>query len=58
MKYSLNDMFKLSKDKKYMLVDRNKKHYSLCPTSEELFAVLARNKIMSYKDLHFTLYHN
>ena len=40
----------------FNLVDRNKKHYSLCPTSEELFAVLARNKIMSYKDLHFTLF--
>ena len=40
----------------YNLKDRNNREYSLCPTSEELFAELARHKIMSYKDLHFTLY--
>lgn len=32
------------------------KEYSLCPTHEELFALLVRNKIRSYKDLHFTLF--
>lgn len=35
---------------------RNNKEYSLCPTHEELFALLVRNKIRSYKDLHFTLF--
>ena len=30
--------------------------YNLCPTSEELFALLARDKVRSYKDLHFTIY--
>ena len=43
-------------DEMYNLVDRNNREYSLCPTSEELFAELAKHKIMSYKDLHFTLY--
>lgn len=40
----------------FNLTGRDKKEYSLCPTSEELFAMLARNKITSYKDLHFTLF--
>ena len=40
----------------YNLIDRNNREYSLCPTSEELFAMLSKNKIMSYKDLHFTLF--
>lgn len=40
----------------FTLIDRNNKEYSLCPTHEELFAYLVRNKIQSYKDLHFTLY--
>ena len=40
----------------FNLIGRNKKHYSLCPTSEELFASLAKNKVASYKDLHFTLF--
>ena len=43
-------------DEMYNLIDRNNREYSLCPTSEELFAELAKHKIMSYKDLHFTLY--
>ena len=34
---------------------RNKK-YSLCPTHEELFAMIVKNKINSYKELHFTLF--
>ena len=40
----------------FSLTDRNNKEFSLCPTSEELFAMLARNKVTSYKDLHFTLF--
>lgn len=40
----------------FTLIDRNNIEYSLCPTHEELFAYLVRNKIQSYKDLHFTLY--
>lgn len=40
----------------FNLYDRNDKELSLCPTHEELFAYLARYKIMSYKDLHFSLY--
>ena len=43
-----NEMFKIK--------DRNDNNYSLCPTHEELFAMMARNKIESYKDLHFCLY--
>ncbi len=35
---------------------RNNKLYSLCATHEELFAMLVKGKIESYKDLHFTLY--
>ena len=34
---------------------RNKK-YTLCPTHEELFAMIVKNKIKSYKDLHFSLF--
>ncbi len=40
----------------FTLTDRNNKEYALCPTHEELFAYLVRNKIQSYKDLHFTLF--
>ena len=43
-----NEMFTLN--------GRNNKEYALCPTHEELFAYLVRNKIQSYKDLHFTLF--
>ena len=46
----------LFNDEMYNLIDRNNREYSLCPTSEELFAELAKHRIMSYKDLHFTLY--
>ena len=35
---------------------RNNKDYSLCPTHEELFAMVVRNRINSYRDLHFTLF--
>ncbi len=35
---------------------RNNKEYSLCPTHEELFAMVVRNRINSYRDLHFTLF--
>ncbi len=47
---------KLFGDEVYRIIDRNDKEYTLCPTSEELFAYLAAFKIQSYKDLHFTLY--
>lgn len=40
----------------FKLKGRNNKEYMLCPTHEELFALLVRNKIRSYKDLHFTLF--
>ena len=40
----------------FTLKDRNNKEYALCPTHEELFTYLVRNKIQSYKDLHFTLF--
>ena len=40
----------------FTLKGRNNKEYALCPTHEELFAYLVRNKIQSYKDLHFTLF--
>ncbi len=40
----------------FNLKARNNKEYSLCPTHEELFATIVRNKINSYRDLHFTLF--
>lgn len=40
----------------FNFLNRDNKQYSLTPTSEELFTYLARNKIRSYKDLHFTLF--
>lgn len=46
----------LLKGEIFNLKGRDNKEYTLCPTHEELFALLARNKIKSYKDLHFTLY--
>lgn len=45
----------LFKQEMFKVNGRNKE-YNLCPTHEELFAILARNKIRSYKDLHFTLF--
>lgn len=40
----------------FKLTGRNNKDYMLCPTHEELFSILVRQKIRSYKDLHFTLF--
>lgn len=40
----------------YSLIDRNNKKMNLTPSSEELFAYLASQKIMSYKELHFSLF--
>ena len=40
----------------YSLKDRNNKAFTLCPSSEEIFIDLAKQKIQSYKDLHFSLY--
>ena len=40
----------------FNILGRNNKEYSLCPTHEELFVLLVRNKVRSYKDLHFTLF--
>lgn len=46
----------LLKEELFNLTDKNNKLYSLCPTHEELFTYLARCKIKSYKDLHFSLF--
>ena len=43
-------------DEVYKLKDRSNKPMKLAHNSEELFANLARHKVTSYKDLHFTLY--
>lgn len=51
-----NNREKLFKDEIYSLVDRNNKKMNLAPSSEELFAYLASQKIKSYKDLHFSLF--
>lgn len=57
-----SDVFEFTKRKElfgeemFNVISRNNKEYSFCPTHEELFALLARNKIKSYKDLHFILY--
>lgn len=40
----------------FSIKNRDNIIYNLCPTSEELFALLARDKVRSYKDLHFTVY--
>lgn len=37
-------------------VNGNNKKYYLCPTYEDLFAMIVKNRINSYKDLHFTLF--
>ena len=41
---------------KFVFYDKSDKELTLCPTHEELFTVLAKNKIQSYKDLHFSLF--
>lgn len=43
-------------DELFTIKSNNNREYALCPTHEELFASLAKYKIQSYKDLHFTLY--
>lgn len=40
----------------FSFTDRNNRTMNLCPSSEELFASLASQKIRSYKDLHFSLF--
>lgn len=40
----------------FNIKSRTDKEYSLCPTHEDLFAMVARDKINSYRDLHFTLF--
>ncbi|MGM9878056.1 MAG: proline--tRNA ligase [Bacilli bacterium] len=47
---------KLLNNEIFKIENRYNKLYSLCPTSEEIFTSLAKYKINSYKDLHFTLY--
>ena len=54
--FKLTNRDKLLEEEMYEVYDRNDKHYALCPTHEELFAYLAKCKIQSYKDLHFTLF--
>ncbi len=51
-----NGRSKSFNDETFEINSRNNKIYSLCPTHEDLFAMIARNKINSYKDLHFTLF--
>ena len=57
-----SDLFKCSSrlnifdNERFTLKDKNDKEMTLCPTHEELFALLAKNKIQSYKDLHFSLF--
>ena len=57
-----SDIFKCSSrldifdNETFTLKDKNDKELTLCPTHEELFTVLAKNKIQSYKDLHFSLF--
>ena len=57
-----SDIFKCSSrldifdNEKFTLYDKNDKKLTLCPTHEELFTILAKNKIQSYKDLHFSLF--
>ena len=56
------DIFKCSSrldifdNERFIFRDRNDKELTLCPTHEELFSILAKNKIQSYKDLHFSLF--
>ena len=40
----------------FSLKDRNDKNYCLAPTHEELFALAAKAKVKSYKDLPFSIY--
>lgn len=40
----------------FTLKDRSCKQYVLAPTHEELFTIVARLKVKSYKDLPFTIY--
>ena len=54
--FKLTNRDKLLEEEMYEVYDRNNRHYALCPTHEELFAYLAKAKIQSYKDLHFTLF--
>ena len=57
-----SDIFKCSSrldifdTERFNFKDKNNKELTLCPTHEELFAMLAKNKIQSYKDLHFSLF--
>ena len=56
-----SDLFKSNRldifdNEKFTIRDKNDKKLTLCPTHEELFAILAKNKIQSYKDLHFSLF--
>lgn len=40
----------------FKIIDKNNKRYVLAPTNEEIFSLIAKYKINSYKDLHFTLF--
>ncbi len=57
-----NDLYEMSSRDKmfgkeiYEIKDRNNKYFNLLATDEELLSSLAKLKIKSYKDLHFTLY--
>ena len=47
---------KLFGNSMFNIKDTDDNVFSLCPTHEELFACLADQIILSYKDLHFTLF--
>ena len=55
-KIELSEKERVFKDEIYNIIDRNNKRMILCPSSDELFIELAKQKIESYKDLHFYLY--
>lgn len=40
----------------FKVKDRSGKNYVLAPTHEELFTILAKNKVKSFKDLPFSIY--
>ncbi len=51
-----NERDSLFNNEMFFVDGRDNKKYSLCATHEELFTMLVKNKIESYKDLHFTLF--
>ncbi len=54
--YNDSERSSLFNEEIFQINGRGNKKYSLCATHEELFTMLVKNKIDSYKDLHFTLF--